>query len=37
MSIEPAPKGDLLRMRINGAVAEFVQYLMQYLGLLDAI
>lgn len=37
VSIEPGPKGDSLRMRINGAITEFVQHLMQYLGLLGAI
>lgn len=29
VSIEPGPKGDLLHMRINGAIAEFVQYFRQ--------
>lgn len=37
VSIEPRPRGDLLCLRINRVIAEMVKYLMQYLGLLDAI
>lgn len=37
VSIKPGPKGDSFYVRINGAIAEFVQCFMQYLQPLDAI